>query len=85
MSLETECILRPNLGTSADVPDVPPRTSMPKVALFRDCPGPGLGTWQMSKIDLESEPDLVKDCLGMRGHCFEFPNYLKDLIRERYN
>ena len=28
MALETECILRPNLGTSADVPDVPSRTSM---------------------------------------------------------
>ena len=27
MALETESILRPNLGTSADVPDVPPRTS----------------------------------------------------------
>ena len=32
MELETECILRPNLGTSADVPDVPSRTSM--VAIF---------------------------------------------------
>ena len=29
MTLETECILRPNLGTSAEVPDVPSRTSMP--------------------------------------------------------
>ena len=28
MALETESILRPNLGTSADVPDVPPRKSM---------------------------------------------------------
>ena len=28
MVLETERILRPNLGTSADVPDVPSRTSM---------------------------------------------------------
>ena len=28
MALETECNLRPNLGTSADVPDVPSRTSM---------------------------------------------------------
>ena len=28
MALETECILRPNLGTSADVADVPSRTSM---------------------------------------------------------
>ena len=30
MEFETESILRPNLGTrtSADVPDVPPRTSM---------------------------------------------------------
>ena len=28
MALETECILRPILGTSADVPDVPSRTSM---------------------------------------------------------
>ena len=30
MALETKCILRPNLGTSADVPDVPSRTSMPQ-------------------------------------------------------
>ena len=28
MALETECILRPNLGTSADVLNVPSRTSM---------------------------------------------------------
>ena len=28
IALETECILRPNQGTSADVPDVPSRTSM---------------------------------------------------------
>ena len=30
MAFETECILRPNLGTSADVPDVPSPTSMQK-------------------------------------------------------
>ena len=29
MVFETECILRPNLGTSCDIPDVPPHTSMP--------------------------------------------------------
>ena len=29
MALETESFLRPNLGKSADVPDVPPRTSAP--------------------------------------------------------
>ena len=28
MAFETECISRPNLGTSADVPDVPSPTSM---------------------------------------------------------
>ena len=30
MAFETEYISRPNLGTSADVPDVPSHTSMPE-------------------------------------------------------
>ena len=36
MALESESILRPNLGTSADVPDVPPRTSMAAAAADDD-------------------------------------------------
>ena len=38
MALKTECISRPNLGTSADVPDVPSHTSMiaTYIALGRD-------------------------------------------------
>ena len=32
MAFETEYISRPNLGTSADVPDVPSRTYMPSIS-----------------------------------------------------
>ena len=34
MAFETECISRPHLGMSADVPDIPSRTSLPKTHLL---------------------------------------------------
>ena len=37
MAFETECISRPNLGTSADVPDVPSHTSMITGCQERKC------------------------------------------------
>ena len=35
MAFKTECISRPNLGTSADIPDVPSHTSMFGFILYR--------------------------------------------------
>ena len=61
MALETECILSLNLGTPADVPDVPSRTSMNGGIVLRrgrDGKGPGVRK-RAGEIDGKVEETLL--------------------------
>ena len=64
MALETKCILRPNLGTSADVPDVPSRTSMIKAAPEppeEEAPEPKTMAPEVGDVDGEREMEEVDE------------------------